>query len=105
MNALTLFYSARPIDGTATAALGLARLLPAEGFGETVHAFAAEIAARSSPRSTRIIKRQIYEALDLNLAEAAEIAEREMLASFDSEDFREGVAHFVEKRPARFPGR
>ena len=31
--------------------------------------------------------------------------EREMLASFQSEDFREGVAHYVEKRPARFTGR
>jgi enoyl-CoA hydratase/carnithine racemase len=105
MNALTLFYSARPIDGAAAAALGLARLLPAEGFGEAVHAFAAEIAARSSPRSLRVIKRQVYEALDMDMTEAAQIAEREMLASFQSEDFREGVAHYVEKRHARFTGR
>ena len=105
MNALALFYAARPIDGTAAAAMGLARLLPTEGFRETVQAFAAEIAARSSPRSLRIIKRQVYEALDTNLAEAAEIAEREMLSSFESEDFREGVAHYLEKRPARFSGR
>jgi enoyl-CoA hydratase/carnithine racemase len=105
MNALTLFYSARPIDGAAAAALGLARLLPTEGFAEAVHAFAAEIAARSSPRSLRIMKRQVYEALDLGLTEAAEIAEREMLSSFQSDDFREGVAHYVEKRPAQFSGR
>jgi enoyl-CoA hydratase/carnithine racemase len=105
MNALTLFYSARPVDGAAAAALGLARLLPAEGFREAVQAFAAGVAARSSPRSLRIIKRQVYEALDTNLAEAAEVAEREMLASFESSDFREGVAHYLEKRPARFTGR
>jgi enoyl-CoA hydratase/carnithine racemase len=105
MNALTLFYSARPIDGAAAAALGLARLLPAEGFAEAVHAFAAEIAARSSPRSLKIMKRQVYQALDQSLVEAAEIAEREMLASFQSEDFREGVAHYLEKRPAAFTGR
>jgi enoyl-CoA hydratase/carnithine racemase len=105
MNAMSLFYSARPIDGAAAAALGLARLLPAEGFGEAVQAFAAGIAARSSPRSLRIIKRQVYEALDMNLAAAAEIAEQEMLSSFESEDFREGVAHYVEKRAAQFTGR
>ncbi len=105
MNALTLFYSARPIDGAAAAALGLARLLPAEGFREAVQAFAAEVAARSSPRSLRIIKRQVYEALDTNLSEAAAVAEQEMLASFESEDFREGVAHYLDKRPARFTGR
>ena len=105
MNALTLFYSARPIDGAAAAALGLARLLPAEGFGDAVQAFAAGIAARSSPRSLRIIKRQVYEALDMDLSEAAAIAEQEMMSSFESEDFREGVAHYVEKRPAQFTGR
>jgi enoyl-CoA hydratase/carnithine racemase len=32
-------------------------------------------------------------------------ADAEMLASFGSEDFKEGVAHFVEKRAAAFSGR
>ena len=105
MNAQILLYSAKPIDGAAAAALGYARLLSAEGFREEVQAFAAQIAARSSPRSLAVIKRQVYEALDQALPEAAEVAEREMLASFQSEDFKEGVAHFLEKRPARFTGR
>ena len=39
------------------------------------------------------------------LGEAFEIAEREMLASLQCEDFKEGVAHFVEKRAAAFTGK
>jgi enoyl-CoA hydratase/carnithine racemase len=33
------------------------------------------------------------------------LADTEMVESFRSEDFKEGVAHFVEKRPAAFTGR
>ena len=39
------------------------------------------------------------------LAEACVEADQEMFASFKTEDFKEGVAHFVEKRAPRFVGR
>jgi len=38
-------------------------------------------------------------------AEAIDTADQEMAASFESEDFREGVAHYVEKRKPAFTGR
>ena len=40
-----------------------------------------------------------------SLAKAWAVADKEMLASFGSEDFKEGVAHFVERRTAVFSGR
>ena len=82
--------------------MGLVRVLPAEGFAAAVQARAAEIANLSSPRSTRIIKRQVYEALFQSLAEATAIANREQEICRDTEDFREGVAHYLEKRSAEF---
>jgi hypothetical protein len=80
------------------------RVLPAEGFAEAVQARAAEIASLSSPRSTRIIKKQVYEALFQSLAEATAIANREQALCRDTEDFREGVRSYVEKRAPNFAG-
>jgi enoyl-CoA hydratase/carnithine racemase len=104
MNAAELLYTARVLLGEEVARLGLARLLPAEGFREAVQAFAAEMAERSSPRSLRIIKHQIWAGLSQSLAEASVLADAEMLESLKTDDFREGVRHFVEQRKPTFTG-
>jgi enoyl-CoA hydratase/carnithine racemase len=105
MNALDLLYSARSVEAAEAEKMGLVRVLPAEGFREAVHARAADIAHLSSPRSTRIIKKQVYEAMFQSLAQATAIANREQEICRDTEDFREGVAHFLEKRKPNFTGR
>lgn len=105
MPALDLLYSARVIDGTEAARLGLANLVPVEGFADEVRRIARDIALNASPRSTAVIKRQVYDDLFRNLADSWKAADQEMHASFESEDFKEGVAHYFEKRPPRFTGR
>ena len=105
MNALDLLYSARTVEAEEAAGMGLVRVLPAEGFAAAVQARAAEIANLSSPRSTRIIKKQVYEAMFQSLAEATVAANREQEICRDTEDFREGVAHYMEKREPKFTGR
>jgi enoyl-CoA hydratase/carnithine racemase len=105
MHALDLLLSARTVTAEEAGEMGLVRVLPAEGFGDAVQARAAEIANLSSPRSMRIIKRQVWEAQFQSLAEATAIAHGEQETCRDTDDFREGVASFVERRPPRFTGR
>jgi enoyl-CoA hydratase/carnithine racemase len=105
-NALDLLFSARLIDAAEAFRMGLAnQVYPQDVFQEKVREYAAELAANVSPRSLRVIKRQVYDAMFQPLGEACEIAEREMLASLQCEDFKEGVAHFVEKRAPVFTGK
>lgn len=105
MHTLDLLYSARMVEAREAESMGLVRMLPAEGFAQAVQARAAEIANLSSPRSISIIKRQVYDSLFQSLAEATQIANREQDRCRDTDDFREGIAHFLEKRRPNFSGR
>ena len=103
---LDLLLSARKITAAEALAMGLvSQVRPAASLMDDVRAYARELADLVSPRSMRVMKRQIWEAQFQSLAEATAVAEAEMKRSFTAEDFKEGVAHFVEKRPPRFTGR
>jgi enoyl-CoA hydratase/carnithine racemase len=81
------------------------RVFPAETFMEHVRAYARELVTQVSPRSMAVIKGQVYNAMFQTLEEATVAAEQAMIDSLKSEDFKEGVAHFVEKRAPLFTGR
>jgi enoyl-CoA hydratase/carnithine racemase len=103
---LDLLLSARKISAAEALAMGLvSQVRPAASLMDDVRAYARDMADLVSPRSIRVMKRQIWEAQFQSLAEATAVAGEEMTRSFTSEDFKEGVAHFVEKRPPRFTGR
>jgi enoyl-CoA hydratase/carnithine racemase len=105
-NALDLLFSARMIDAEEALRMGLVNQVYPQGtFHEKVREYAVDLASNVSPRSLRVIKRQVYESMFLTLAESFEISEREMLESLRCDDFKEGVAHFLEKRAPVFTGK
>jgi enoyl-CoA hydratase/carnithine racemase len=105
-NALDLLFSGRTIDAAEAVRMGLAnRVFPQEEFLSQVYDYARDLTSSVSPRSLAVIKRQVYEAMFQSLQQAFDISEREMLASLDSLDFKEGVAHYLEKRSPAFVGR
>ena len=105
-NALDMLFSARLVDAQEALRMGLVnQVFPQDGFMQGVYSYAKDLANNVSPRSMGIIKTQVYNAMFQTLGEAFETSEEEMVKSLQCEDFKEGVAHFVEKRAPVFTGR
>ena len=72
---------------------------------EATYAYAREMADPVSPRSTRVIKQQLWDLPFQTLHEAVITDSDEMLRSNVCEDFQEGKRAFMEKRTPSFTGR
>ncbi|MBI3678439.1 MAG: enoyl-CoA hydratase [Proteobacteria bacterium] len=102
-NALDLLMSARKIAADEALRLGLVnKVFAQETFMENVMAYARLLADTVSPRSMAVMKAQVWKANFQDFNQALDAADKEMKVSLGHSEFKEGVAHFLEKRPAKF---
>jgi enoyl-CoA hydratase len=103
--ALRLLYTGEMIDADRAVQLGyVAEVVDAHDLVGRAHELAQTIAA-VSPHSLRLVKQLVYEGLTAPVAEHMQRHTAAMAACFASDDHREGVASFLERRPAVFTGR
>jgi enoyl-CoA hydratase/carnithine racemase len=105
-NACDLLYSGRLVSADEALRMGLVnRVVPHDALLSHVRDYALELATQCSPRSLRIMKRQLFSNQFVDLEASIREADAEMVACFTTDDFREGVASFLERRAPRFSGR
>jgi enoyl-CoA hydratase/carnithine racemase len=105
-HAADLLYSGRFVSADEALRMGLVnRVVPHDQLMSQVRETALEMATLCSPRSIRIMKRQLFGDSDLDLARVIRQADQEMVACFSTADFKEGVLSFVQRRKPEFSGR
>jgi enoyl-CoA hydratase len=100
--AMDLILTGRMMDAAEAERSGLvARIVPAEDLLAAAMKTAETIAAMSLP-SVMAAKEAVNRAFEISLAEGVAFERRVFHALFATEDQKEGMAAFVEKRPAKF---
>ena len=103
--AMDLILTGRMMDAAEAERAGLvARVVPAADLMTEAMKTAATIAAMSLP-SVMVAKEAVNRAFEVSLAEGVQFERRVFHALFATEDQKEGMAAFVEKRPAKFRNR
>jgi enoyl-CoA hydratase/carnithine racemase len=103
--ALELMTTGRTVTPDEAHRLGMVdRLVPAAELDRAVAELAATLAA-GAPLAIAAVKRAVVDGLDRPLGDALRHELEQLAPLFASDDAREGMTAFTEKRPAKFAGR
>jgi enoyl-CoA hydratase len=103
--AMDLILSGRRLSADEALAAGLvARVVPNEASLEDAKGLAREIAEKG-PVATRLAKESVDRAFETTLTAGLEAERRALYLAFASEDAKEGLTAFTEKRKPEFKGR
>ena len=99
-----MLFTGDIIDAREAERIGLVnRVYPVDEFEDAVKSLAEKL-AKNSPKALGMMKKLVNEGLTSNLQSAGQAENQAQFILFESEDFREGVQAFIEKREARFKG-
>jgi enoyl-CoA hydratase len=102
--AMEMILNDRRLSAQEAYQLGMVnRVVPVEGYLEEALTLAAEIAARA-PLAVRLAKKMINETFERTLAEGLDEEKQEFYRLFDTQDQKEGMQAFVEKRQPQWKG-
>jgi enoyl-CoA hydratase len=103
--AMDVILSGRRLSADEALAAGLvARVVPNAAWLEEAKALAREIAEKG-PVGTRLAKESVDRAFETTLTAGLEAERRALYLAFASEDAKEGLTAFTEKRKPEFKGR
>ena len=103
--AMDVILSGRRLSADEALAAGLvARVVPNEAWLEEAKGLAREIAEKG-PVGTRLAKESVDRAFETTLTAGLEAERRALYLAFASEDAKEGLTAFTEKRKPEFRGR
>jgi len=103
--AAEIYYRGRTLNAKESLEMGLVnRVVPDDQLMTTAREWASEIAA-NAPLAVQTTKRMMRMGLDESFDTMVDHIMGHLAGLFASEDFKEGVRSFMEKRPPKFTGR
>ena len=103
--AMDMLFAADPVPAEDAYRIGLIDRMPAKGGALAEAKAMAEVYAARGPISLAYAKRAVRAGMQMDLGSAIDLEFALVTAIYTTDDKREGISAFLEKRPAKFTGR